>query len=82
MTKQDYLKSLPIHRKASLYRNYLEYNRYWDDLIGLENMRIDDWFDKDDFNSYEISRMIDCHSSCLSDKEWEIYKELDDEYSY
>ena len=32
MTKQEYLDSLPFHRKASLYIMYLDYNKYFDDF--------------------------------------------------
>ena len=80
MTKQEYLDSLPFHRKAELYVLYLEYNKYYDDLEGYydEALDLEDWFDEDDFDSYKIADMVDCHSSCLSNKEWEIYERLED----
>lgn len=81
MTKQEYLNSLPFFRKVDLYVLYLEYNKYYDDLKGYydKNLNLEDWFDKDDFNSYKIARMIESHSNCLSNEEWEVYKDLDDE---
>ena len=80
MTKQEYLDSLPFHRKVDLYVRYLEYNKYYEDLEGYYDNSLDlkDWFDEDDFNSYEIADMIEYHSNCLSEEEWEVYKELDD----
>ena len=81
MTKQEYINSLPFLRKVDLYALYLEYNKYYDDLKGYYDKKLDleDWFDKDDFNSYEIARMIESHSNCLLNEEWEVYKDLDDE---
>lgn len=81
MTKQEYLDSLPFHRKASLYMKYLEYNKYYEDLERFNEMDIEEAFDENDFNSYEIADMIDHHSNCLSIREWETYDKLDDEYS-
>ena len=80
MTKQEYLNSLPLFRKVDLYVLYLDYNKYYDDLKGYydEKLDLEDWFDKGDFNSYEISRMIESHSNCLSNEEWKVYKDLDD----
>lgn len=77
MTKQEYLNSLPFHRKAELYIQYLEYNKYYDDLEPFYERPIEDAFNKDMFNSNEIADMIDCHSTCLSKEEWEIYNELE-----
>lgn len=41
MTKQEYLDSLPFHRKASLYMKYLEYNKYYEDLERFNEMDIE-----------------------------------------
>ena len=81
MTKQEYLNSLPFLRKIDLYVLYLDYNKYYDDLKGYYDKKLDleDWFDKDNFNSYEIAHMIDSHSNYLSNEEWEVYKDLDNE---
>lgn len=78
MTKQEYLNSLPFHRKASLYIKYLDYNKYFDDLKPFYEMSIEEAFlMKNDFDSYDIADMIECHSNCLSNEEWEIYNQLE-----
>lgn len=81
MTKQEYLNSLPFLRKIDLYVLYLDYNKYYDDLKEYYDKKLDlkDWFNKDNFNSHEISHMIESRSNCLSNEEWEVYKNLDDE---
>ena len=79
MTKQEYLDSLPFHRKASLYIMYLDYNKYFDDLEPFYEMSIEEAFDENDFDSYDIANMIECHSNCLSNEEWEIYNQLEND---
>lgn len=68
-SKEEYLDLLPLNRKADLYRQYLEYNKYFADL--------EDEFDKSDFNSYIISDLIDRGCIHLKDVEWEIYNNLE-----
>ena len=77
MTKQEYLDSLPFHRKAGLYINWLECNKYWGDLETIYEVGIEEAFDENDFNSYGIADMIERHSSYLTNEEWEVYQELD-----
>lgn len=79
MTKQEYLNSLPFHRKASLYIKYLDYNKCFDDLEPFYEMSIEEVFDENDFDSYDIADMVDRHSDCLSKEEWEIYNQLEDD---
>ena len=52
MTKQEYLNSLPFLRKIDLYVLYLDYNKYYDDLKGYYDKKLDleDWFDKNNLN--------------------------------
>lgn len=59
---------------------YLEINKYFDDLEPFYELGIEDVFDENDFDSYEIANMIDRHSSCLTEEEWEVYGDLEEEY--
>lgn len=79
MTKQEYLDSLPFYRKAYLYIKYLDYNQYFDDLEPFYKMSIEEAFNKNDFNSYDIANMIERHSNCLSNEDWEIYNQLEND---
>lgn len=78
MTKCEFLESLSFRRKAELYIEYLEINKYFDDLKPFYKLGVKNVFNKNDFDSYMIANMIDRHSSCLTAEEWEVYKDLED----
>ena len=58
---------------------YLDYNKYFDDLEPFYEMSIEEAFNENDFDSYDIANMIECHSNCLSNEEWEIYNQLEND---
>lgn len=76
MTKQEYLLSLPTHRKQALLYAYYDYNKYFDDM---ENE-----YDEDDFESnlYGIVQIVNSHSSYLTKDEFEIFNNLESDYDY
>lgn len=80
MTKLEFLDSLPNNRKVTLYRNYLEYNRYLDELEQFCSRNLDVRSIVTDFNSnvWDIQNLVDGHSSLLKEEEWETYKNLEE----
>lgn len=74
MTKYEFLINLPTHRKASILRYYNEYSKYFD--------HIDDEYSDDDFDEefLNIISLIDRNSCMLTDEEWEVYEDLEEDY--
>lgn len=70
MTKEEYLLSLPFHRKNSIYIGYLDYNKYFDDM---DNEFYEELFEE---NILDIMTLLNYHSSLLNQDEWDIYENL------
>lgn len=80
MTKLEFLGSLPNDRKVTLYRNYLEYNKYLDELAQFCSRNLDIMSIVSDFNLnvWDIQSLVDGHSDLLREEEWETYKNLEE----
>ena len=80
MTKLEFLGSLPNDRKVTLYRNYLEYNKYLDELAQFCSRNLGVMSIVSDFNSnvWDIQDIVDRHSYLLQEEEWETYKNLEE----
>lgn len=74
MTKEEFLLSLPYHRKSRIYSYYLENNNYYDDL---SYEFYEELFEEE---ILDIIHLLDCHSYYLLDEEWDIYKDLEENF--